>query len=371
MKVLQITRQFFPSIGGIEKVVLGLSEELAKTFGKTDVLTLRYLFNTKEIVPYYSEIGQVRIFRTKHLGIRRYPIAFGITKYLSKYDILHVHAVDFFIDFISLTQFLHKKPIVLTTHGGIFHTKWLSTLKKVYFHSITKLSLTAVDAVVCISRQDYDLFREIVSEEKLFTIPNGINIEPFLEINKSVQKGLLLGIGRVVENKSIEKLIQVLSFLVQQYPETELVWIGHDQDGLVDKLLFYADQLGIKSKVKFVGNVSDSKVFELLAKASFFVSSASYESFGVSTIEAMSSSTVPIVSPVGVHPEIIQHGESGFICDFDDLQETINCFVQAFTLSTEELTKIGFRAREKTKPYSWNRVTSSYVELYEHILSKN
>jgi alpha-1,3-mannosyltransferase len=201
VKILQISRQFFPSTGGIENVMYGLSQSLQKKEYITDILTLRSIYSTGELAAAESDVDGLKVYRIPHLGSNRYPVAPGVFKLINSYDILHVHGIDFFVDFLSLIRMIHRKPIVVTTHGGIFHTKWLLPLKKLYFQVFTRLSLLGVDAVVCISQHDYDLFSTITSESKLFTIANGVNVEHFLSIKKSIKPGLLLGIGRIAENK--------------------------------------------------------------------------------------------------------------------------------------------------------------------------
>lgn len=369
MKVLQISRQFFPSIGGIENVIYHLSSSLQKRGFDIDIVTLRTIFNIEKIVEKRSVINGLNIYRLSHIGIKRYPIAPSVISFVSSYDILHVHAIDFFIDFLSLTRIWHRKPIVVNTHGGIFHTRWFSSFKKLYFEHVTRFSLLKADAVICISKKDYELFQAIVPDTKLYVVPNGVNIEPFLNIRKEIVSGLLLGIGRVVKHKRIEKIISLLPLLVQEFPDVHLIWIGSDPENYIPQLLTYAQQIGVQSRVKFLGQVSDDKVQNLLSQAHLFVSGAEYEGFGISTIEAMSSGTVPVVTPVGIHPEVVREGETGFIYSFKD-QQALECFRHVLSLDRQIIAQIGNNAREIVMQYSWSNVVNSYIEIYKSVLLK-
>ncbi len=368
MKILQVTRQFYPSIGGIQNVVYGLAKTILDLGIDVKVVTLNLIFNTGELVESESFHNGIKIYRIPYFGTKRYPVAIDIINRIDSCDILHIHAIDFFVDFLSFTHFLHKKPIIVTTHGGIFHTKWLLPLKQIYFKTFTRMSLSFVNAVVCNSKHDYELFKTIVPKSKLHIIDNGVDVEKFHSVKKEISRGLLLGIGRVAENKHIERLISLLPNLIHQCKDVRLIWIGIDVHNKIPELMRLANQLGVASRVQFLGEVSDNKMRKLLSQAHFFVSAASYEAFGVSTIEAMSSATVPIVTAVGVHPEVVVPGETGFISDFNE-DKAIKCFKYAFSLNISELERVGKNAREITLKYSWKQVVQSYVSIYESVLA--
>ncbi len=369
MKVLQISRQFLPSTGGIENVMYGLSKALQKKDYSSNTLTLRSTLKTGEILEKESFIDGLRVYRLPYFGSIRYPIAPAVLSFVHPYDILHVHAVDFFIDFLSLTRPLHRKPLIINTHGGIFHTQWLLPLKQLYFKTFTRLSLCNADAVICVSKHDYDLFRTIVPEHKLHIIGNGVNVENFLAIEKKIVPGLLLGIGRIVENKQIEKIISLLPALGKYFPNIRLVWIGNDPQKRIPKLLALAQELGVASRVNFMGEIPDEQVRDLLSQAHLFVSAASYESFGISTIEAMSSATVPVVTPVGIHPEVIKEGQTGFSFTFEG-ETAIDCFRSALLLDFNQIIQIGLNARKAAMQFSWNKVVDSYLDIYQSVLAK-
>ena len=157
--------------------------------------------------------------------------------------------------------------------------------------------------------------------------------------------------------------------MVKDFPNIQLVWIGKDPEQLMTKLISHAQRLGVASRVKFIGEVSNQKMWSLLSQAHLFVSAASYEAFGISTIEAMSSATVPVVTAVGVHPEVIKEEQTGFICNFED-ESAVNCFRYALSLDVAQLNQIGQNAREATMQFSWSNVVSYYINIYHSLLNK-
>ena len=122
-------------------------------------------------------IDSIPIHRVPWFGSSRYPIAPTWLRFIEGFDVLHIHAIDFFVDSASIGRRigLHNKPIVVSTHGGIFHTTAWRRLKTVYWHAILKRSLSAVNKVVADCDADAALFGPIVPPHKMLTIANGID----------------------------------------------------------------------------------------------------------------------------------------------------------------------------------------------------
>jgi alpha-1,3-mannosyltransferase len=308
--------------------------------------------------------------RMPHWGSRRYPIAPSALTEIRGYDLVHIHAIDFFVDYLSLLRLLHRIPLVVSTHGGIFHTKWASRFKQMYFKTVTRLSLGGVGAVVCVSQQDRDTFEKIVQPERIHLIENGANIDRFWSLRKDIQPGLLLGISRLAENKCVHKVLEAMAPLKDRYPQMRLEWVGADFSGLRNSLERRAVELGLGGRVRFHGSTSRSTLYNLLEGAHLFVSASAYEGFGLSTIEAMSSATVPVVTAVGVHPDVIQHGVSGFLTD-GDATELPTYIERVLVMDPNKLATMGDSARAATRRYSWTEIVPQYEHIYRHVMRED
>jgi alpha-1,3-mannosyltransferase len=369
MKVIQVTRQFLPSIGGIEIVVDGLSSALRNAGHDVEIVTLQKIFTTNEVAPPNSVVNGLPVTRMKYWGPKRYPVAPQVLRYVGNCDVIHIHAVDFFVDFLSRTKFLHKRPIVLSTHGGIFHTNWLSSFKSLYFRSVTRLALKKVAAVLCVSPQDYALFSSIVPKEKLHLMPNGVAVGSYNNVKKEITPGLIVGIGRVAKNKGIDRLIHAAAKLQSTHPHSRLIWIGPDQEGRTSKLRQLAADLGISDRVEFAGRVEPSQLRSWLQKAQAFVCGSSYEGYGLSTVEAMSSGTVPVVTKVGIHPQIIEQRKSGFLVDGHP-ESIAQGLRSVLDLDESSLHAMGENARLASAGCSWESVAQSYIDVYQSVLGQ-
>ena len=185
MKILQLTRQFLPAEGGMESVVEGLSVALQQNGHAVQVATLRLLFSSGTMAPAESVEAGLKVRRMRHWGPRRYPVAPGVFRAIRGYDLVHIHAIDFFVDYLSLLRFVHRIPLVISTHGGFFHTQRARAFKEMYFKTVTRHSLGGVGAVVCVSQHDRQIFSRIVPQQRIRVIENGANIDGLWSLKKS------------------------------------------------------------------------------------------------------------------------------------------------------------------------------------------
>jgi alpha-1,3-mannosyltransferase len=367
MKILQLTRQFLPAQGGMESVVEGLSGALQQSGHMVQVATLRTVFSSGVMAPAESVEAGLAVRRMRHWGPRRYPVAPAVLRAIRGYDLVHIHAIDFFVDYLSLLRLLHRIPLVVSTHGGFFHTEWATVLKKMYFKTITRKSLGGVGAVVCVSQHDGEMFSQIVPPARIRVIENGADIDRFWNLKKNIEPGLVLGISRLAENKRVYKVLEAMALLKHRYPHLRLEWVGADFASLRAGLERRVVELGLAGRVRFHGSASREQLYRLLERAHLFVSASCYEGFGLSTIEAMSAGTVVVVTAVGAHPEVIQDGVSGFLMDRDASDLSLH-MEHVLSLSKEKLAKIGAAAREATRRFSWMQIAPRYEQLYREVL---
>jgi len=158
-----------------------------------------------------------------------------------------------------------------------------------------------------------------------------------------------------------------MAALKNRYPQMRLEWVGADFAGLRASLERRAVELGLGGRVLFHGATSREALYNLLERAHVFVSASAYEGFGLSTIEAMSAATVPVVTAVGAHPNVIEHGVSGFLTD-PDATELSEYIERALVMSPEETAAMGEAARTATRRFSWTEIAPQYEQLYRQVL---
>ncbi|MFW6116412.1 MAG: glycosyltransferase family 4 protein [bacterium] len=365
--MLQVARQFHPCTGGVERFVMDLSHHLQRRGIRSDVLTLNNCFYARDALPTHDTVQGILVTRVPYAGGRRLFLAPGVLRFLSEYDLLHVHNVDFFAHFLSVTKAYHGKPIVVSTHGGFFHTEKLVLAKKAAFHTVTRLLLPRADQVVADSVHDRDLFARIVPN--IVLIENGVDFRRLSGVHKSIDPGLLLYVGRLATNKRVDNLIRALGALRQLDHNARLALVGPDFDGLRPQLEALAASQSVADAVTFVGRVPESELAYWLGRAHLFVSASEYEGFGISVLEAMSAGTVPVVNPLPSFEGFIDDASNGFFTNFDHPGRAAGVLARVLQMDLETLTTIGQRAKQTAQRYAWENVVHQWLTLYGEVAS--
>jgi len=367
MKVLQVVRQYHPSTGGMEDYVTNLCRQLRLAGHEADVATLDYLFKSEAPLPPYGRHEGTDIIRLPSHGNARYFFAPRLLELAPRYDLIHIHGVDFFVDLMGVLRRFHGKPVVLSTHGGFFHTAWFPSFKKAYFHTLTRYSLKGVDCVVASSPGDEELFRRVSRRVRL--VENGIDYGSFARVDKAVEPGRLLFIGRLSRNKRVDRLLGALATLRVKRPGARLVVVGPDWEGLGAGLERQAAGLGLGEAVSFTGTLPREAMLAELSRAHLFVSASQYEAFGLSTVEAMAAATVCAVSDIPAFSDIINDGRTGFLVDYEDEEGAAAVLDTILSLPLERIGGIGAAAREAARRYDWGNVAGKIIDVYEQVLA--
>jgi glycosyltransferase involved in cell wall biosynthesis len=131
-------------------------------------------------------------------------------------------------------------------------------------------------------------------------------------------KKVCICLGTYEKRKGQPFILDVFKHVVSRFPEVVLIFAGHGSVLEKKSLRFYADQLGLNGNVYFMDFVSNvSFLFDMADLC--LIGSQEYESFGLTSIEAMLYS-VPVVSTnTGGLKEVILDGVGGFLFDKTDV----------------------------------------------------
>ena len=369
VRVVHIVRQFHPGVGGLEAFVLTLAKQQRLEGIQAEVVTLDRLFKDPEVrLPIRDIVESVPVLRIGYWGSTKYPVATRILSCLAPFDLVHVHGVDFFCDFLALTRPIHRKPLVLSTHGGFFHTNFGGVLKDVFFHSITRASLRRYARVFACSVNDEALFRRIMPRS-LIRIDNGVDTHKFADRASRTLVPHLVYFGRLASNKGLERLIDAFDRLSAKLPEARLHIMGRDWDGLLDALRHRIAATGHGERITIHVNPTDAEIKHVIGECSFFVSASKYEGFGLALVEAMAAGLVPIVSRLPSFASILEPEGPGLLVDFDSDRcgETMAAFIKR---SNEDYPGLRSRAMAHSRRYSWQEVAPRFVREYERVLGR-
>lgn len=362
MKVLHVTNQFWPNVGGIEKFTMDLCVQTKPLGIESRVLCLNKGKNDRHALPATGEINGIRIRRVPFLNLHYYKPALIPKEELAWADVIHVHGVSALSDYLVLTKHRHQKPIILNTHGGLFHTQSLTAIKKIYFLGGQKIMLKGVDLVVADSPHDFELFRPIA--QKMILIENGVD---FSALSKKAKKNpkRFLYVGRLSKNKRIDLLLKTFGELKKQGRDFELRLAGPDWENLASELKQLAKDLKISEQVVFLGEISDQQLAVEFLSAKFFVSASRYEAFGISTIEGMAAGCVPIVSDIPSFRHFISDKKDGYLVDFSDCEKTAGIIGEILSQKKDW----SVRVRKSAKRFSWKQKAAEWLNAYQNVIS--
>lgn len=371
--VAHIVRQYHPSVGGMEDVVRSIVHSQHETGSqKARIITLNRLFrNSGERLPATETVEGVPVIRLGWSGSSRYPLCPAVLGEIREADVVHVHGVDFFYDYLAITKFIHRKPLVLSTHGGFFHTEFASGLKTLWFRTITRWSARAYEKIVATSENDGVRFAEISPPEHLEVIENGVNTTRYANSGSVGLNQTLIYFGRWSANKGLREALELMARLTAREPGWRLLIAGREYDHSAAELNAWVDALGLQGVVELHPNPSDDQLRSLLGRASFFLCLSRHEGFGLAAIEAMSAGLTPVLSdipPFRRLTELAGVGVAGPAADPDRLAgQTIRYFHEG-QASHEQRRE---RAMTFAGQYSWPKVAGRYLQLYEQLGRKS
>jgi alpha-1,3-mannosyltransferase len=364
MIVVHVVRQFAPGIGGLEDAVAGLVRIQRADGIDARVVTLNRVFTHPHArLPAHEIIGGIPVTRIPWRGSSRYPLAPDVLGALRQADLVHVHAVDFFFDFLAITRPLHGKPMVATTHGGFFHTGRFAAVKRLWFTAVTRFTATAYSALIACSDSDAARFGPLAGE-RLRTIENGVDVDKFAHPAIPRAPRRLIHVGRFASHKRIEVLFPLLATLRQHNQDWELVVAGGEGDVPLSALRRAAAAAGMEPHVRFLLRPSQSDLAAELAQASIFVAPSAYEGFGLAAVEAAAAGLIPALSDIPPFARLLRRLGAGALFNPADLPAAAAIIA---ALPTDNATRAGIvRA---ARGYGWRRPADAILAAYQSALA--
>lgn len=364
IKVMHVVRQYHPSVGGMEDVVQNIAQHQTERHGQLPVvLTLDRLFrNSAQRLSGKEVVNGTEVIRLPYRGSSRYPLCPGVLNHVRDADVIHVHGIDFFFDFLAATRPIHRRPMVVSTHGGFFHTRFASTLKNIYFNTATRFSSLAYDRIIATSGNDGNIFDAIVKPPKKIVIENGVNVEKFAGASASAPTPALIYFGRWSENKGLLETIEFFRRLVRRQPFWKLIIAGREYDHTQQELMALLQKYALVESVRLVPNPSDQELASLIGQSSYFICLSRHEGFGIAPIEAMSAGLTPILSDIPPFRHLVEEAGAGVL--LDDLDNGIADLLALHSRGEHEYVRRRAWVRSFVGRYSWKHVADKYADIY-------
>lgn len=302
MRILQLTHAYAPQIGGVERHVQAISEQLAELGHEVVVATM----SSSDIVLESEPLTNVKVRRFRSIGLGvAYRVPVGLPLYLQvtrdHFDVVHVH--NYHAVLLPLAAAIRPRCLIVTPHfNDRPHSRFAEILHRPYA-LIGRRALLRADRVICVSTIERDrLVRRLrVPSGRIVVIPNGVDIKrfQFRSTSRARDTRLLLTVGRLEAYKRVDRVIEALAL---SSPEYRLAIIGDGPEH--HKLVEQARRHGLSDRVVFVGNVSDDELINWYHRAYMLVNLSSAEAFGLTVLEAVVAGCQVVCSDIPAFKEL-------------------------------------------------------------------
>jgi glycosyltransferase involved in cell wall biosynthesis len=158
-----------------------------------------------------------------------------------------------------------------------------------------------------------------------FFFPTGVNALDFNHFRPSNEKKHydLIYIGRLDQNKQVQKLIRATAKICTAYSDFKVVLVGDGPErSNLEKLVL---DLGLTKTVSFLGSRPYAEIPACLNDARIFMMASDFEGLPVALLEALSCGLPVVVPNVGDITDIALHGVNALVVD----PPTVDGFAQA------------------------------------------
>lgn len=248
---------------------------------------------------------------------------FDVAKY-ENLDILHVHyAIPHAISGYLVKQMLNGKSdikLITTLHGTDVTLIGLEPS----FLPLVKFSIEQSDAVTAVSRFLAEKTKTGFTDKKdVEVINNFIDTELYKREECPQRRKQFAPNGEKIfmhtsnfrEVKRIPDVIRIFAAALEHIP-AKLALIGDGPERAEAERL--SRELGIAEHTRFLGK--QSALPQILSAADIFLLPSQSESFGLSALEAMSCGVPVVATNMGGIPEVVSHGETGYIAELGDIK---------------------------------------------------
>ncbi len=364
MKILMVSLDFPPTVGGIAAHVYELSRAMCDLGHRVCIITRQLPGQADAFVKRES----MDIYR---LRLRWAAPLYGgqINRFIHKRlpeiqpDIIHVHGMA------PLEGYSIKGvPLVYTNHtsgylgriqkGGI---RRMALLRRLF--EKPRLFLAP-------SRELLEVPFPITAEKAY--IPNGVDAKKYhldARARSSIRSSLglrddhVLGIltRRLVPKNGVIYLARATRFLSDERLRLLLIGDGPEFDDVAAML----DQ-HFENRFTMLGAKSHEEIIPYYSAADFSILPSLMEATSISGLEAMATSLPLVGTRVGGIPDLIDDGSNGFLCnpvDDEDLAEKID------TLLGVDLKAFGAHSRQMVEnDFAWPQIARTTLKAYETVL---
>ncbi len=397
MRIAMFTDAYYPRINGVTVSVHSYAAELTKLGHTVCIVCLDYSeeqqkksFFSQKDSDQKSPFKIVRIPSwsfsaiSKEDRVARFDKWRRVKKAMKAFkpDVIHINSEWVIGYFGAMFAHHYKVPFVFT-----FHTMWEDylvnyvnflpdfSLRKIG-RSVVKFYLKRADLIIAPTEKISSVVHEYGIQKQVEILPTGIpdNLEKFslirqtalgLQLSKKCPqikgKKILLFVGRIVKEKNLSFLFDVLESVQKKFPKTALLFVGGGP--YLEDLQELAAERKLSKSVAFAGYVPSPDLVYFYKMAQVFVFPSKTETQGLVTVEAMLSG-LPVVAIGEMGTVDVMQGDHGGFMVKDDVAEFSDKVV-ALLKNQQLRKKKAQEALDWGKKWKISALTPRLLECYE------
>lgn len=382
MRIGIFTDSYPPYINGVSTSIVMLQNALEKQGHQVYIVTVN---NEGYSYKYENKIIRIPgiptgIYDYRLTGV--YPVR--VINKIKKWNLDVIHSqTEFGVGtFARIFAKQYNIPLVHTYHTA--YEDYVHYITKGHFDKPSKKVVeyltkfycdkTATELIVP-TKKTYDFFKQKYKiERNIHIIPTGIDVERFYKekfskevINKlSKELGIdrkdfvILFVGRLGKEKSIEVLIDTQQQMIKKYPYCKLMIIGDGPDR--EHYNDMVKKMHLEKNVIMVGKVAWEDIPKYYQVANLFATASRSETQGLTVIEAMASSLPVVAANDESFREIVVDDLNGYL--FDNKKD-YRKIVEKLLCNDEKMIYLSKEARLSSQNYSSKYFADRVLKVYE------
>lgn len=366
----------YPTVGGSGAVATELGKQLARRGHAIHFVSYRLPFRLGD---FHENIRFHEVDVVSYSLFEHPPNDLALAAKMAevsrdhRLELLHVHyAIPHAIaGFLAQAMLKERAPRLVTTLHG---TDITLVGQDRSFFEITRFGIDRSDGVTAVSeflkKMTVDEFQ---TGKAIEVIPNFIDLaahcatRAYHDLHAFASPGekILLHVSNFRPVKRVLDTVRILERVNRDVPSV-LLMVGDGPERASAQAL--ARRLGVQDRVRFLGR--QDSVEEIVGVADVFLLPSELESFGLAALEAMACGVPVVGSDAGGLPEVVAHGETGYLAAVGDVDG-----MAARTLdllrNDEKRKAMGLAGRKRAEAlFDAERIVTRYERFYEQVLGR-
>jgi glycosyltransferase involved in cell wall biosynthesis len=222
--------------------------------------------------------------------------------------------------------------------------------------------LKLADAITTPTKRAANLLESKTGLTGVYAISCGIDATAYADAPPATNKpATLLFVGRLDHEKRIHVLLKAVSLLDPKFDvKVELVGDGSERQPLEA----YAEELGIRDKINFLGPVSDAELMQALHRSSIFVMPSIAELQSIATMEAMASGRPVVAADAMALPHLVHSGDNGYLFKADDSKDFAKQLTKVLEADKVEFDRMVNNSLHLIQAHDINKTLDIFEQLY-------